>query len=409
VSGDPTASPAERLAVLLITAQFPYPPRSGFAMRVYQLARRLAARHDVTMLSYVDGDQLPRVEELRRTFDVEVVEWRSRSAPAKRAAQLLSLVGRAPYVSRELYTQDMQRAIDRLCARRSFDVIQLESSLLCAFTLPAGPRLILDEHNLESEVHARSGEHERSPLRRAFGAIESARLRRFERTWWRRADGCVVTSPREEPLVRAHAPDTPIAVVPNGVDLDHFRPDGSPARPDTVVFNGRLDYRPNLDAANWLVDDIWPRVLRLRPEARLAIVGRGDTRDLQRLARPSVEVTGEVPEVLPYLASTSVVVVPIRMGGGTRLKVVEGLAMGKAMVSTTLGCEGIDVRDGTHLLVADDPQAFARAVANLLGDPDRAAMLGRYGRTLMEDEYSWDIADTRLAALYARVMNRSAA
>jgi glycosyltransferase involved in cell wall biosynthesis len=150
-------------------------------------------------------------------------------------------------------------------------------------------------------------------------------------------------------------------------------------------------------------------VLRLRPEARLAIVGRGDTRDLQRLARPSVEVTGEVPEVLPYLASASVVVVPIRMGGGTRLKVVEGLAMGKAMVSTTLGCEGIDVRDGTHLLVADDPQVFAQAVAEVLGNPDRAAMLGRHGRTLMEDEYSWDIADTRLAALYARVMNRSAA
>jgi glycosyltransferase involved in cell wall biosynthesis len=409
VSGVPAAPPDQRLTVLVVTAQFPYPPRSGFAMRVYQLVRGLARRHDVTLLSYVELDTQPQVEELRRTCKVEVVEWRSRSRPAKRLAQLLSLATPAPYVSRELYSAEMQRAIDALCANQRFDVIQLESSLLCAFTLPSGPRLILDEHNLESEVHSRSGELERSRVRRAFGAVESARLRRFEQRWWRRADGIVVTSEREEPLVAARAPGTPIAAVPNGVDLERFRPDPSSPQPDTVIFNGRLDYRPNLDAANWLVDDIWPRVLRLRPQARLAIVGRGDARDLERLTRPSVEVTGEVPEVQPHLASAAVVVVPIRMGGGTRLKVVEGLAMGKAMVSTRLGSEGIAVEDGTHLLVADDPEDFARAVAALLIDRDRAAMLGMNGRSLMEGSYSWDIADIRLAALYARVMSRPAA
>jgi sugar transferase (PEP-CTERM/EpsH1 system associated) len=395
-----------RLSVLVITAQFPFPPRSGFAVRVYQLLRRLAARADVTLLSYVDGRSFTQVEELRKICEVVVVARRARSYRAKRVAQLRSLVSPAPYVSRELYSNELQRTLDALCLRRRFDVIQLESSLLCALSLPSGPRLIIDEHNIESEVHQRTSDHERGRLRKLFGAIEVARLRRFERRWWRRADGCAVTSEREEPVIRRSAPTTATAVVPNGVDLQHFRPDGSNARPDSVIFNGRLDYRPNLDAANWLVDEIWPRVLELRPNARLTIVGKADPRDLRRLSRPSVIVTGEVPELLPELLAAAVAVAPIRIGGGTRLKVVEGLATGKAIVSTTLGCEGIAVADGIHLLIANGAHEFAAAVARLLADPELAAMLGLHGRSLMEESYSWDLADARLAALYSRIMQR---
>jgi polysaccharide biosynthesis protein PslH len=408
VAGAPPTT--RRLAVLVVSAQFPYPPRSGFAMRVFQLVRGLARVHDVTLLSYVEPGQRSQVDGLRQTcgIEVEVVEWQPRSRGAKRLAQLASLVSRVPYASRELRREAMQETIDALCARTRFDVIQLESSLLCTFDLPAGPRLIIDEHNLESEVHARSSALERSRTRRLYGAIEAARLRRFERACWNRADGCIVTSPREEPIIRAHAPATDVAVVPNGVDLDRFRPVADSTRPDTAIFNGRLDYRPNLDGASWLVNDIWPRVRALRPGARLSIVGRGEARDLERLRSSSVDVTGEVPELEPVLAAAAVVLVPIRMGGGTRLKVVEGLAMGKAMVSTTLGCEGIAVRDGVHLVIEDDAQAFAQAVSAVLADPERAAMLGRNGRALMEGEYSWELGSTRLLALYARVTGTAA-
>jgi polysaccharide biosynthesis protein PslH len=409
VSGVAGGSTGPRLSVLVVSAQFPYPPRSGFAMRVFQLVRALSRVHDVTLLSYIEPEQRAQVDGLRQTCAVEVVEWHPRSRRAKRMAQIVSLGSRTPYVSRELRSDALQHAIDALCARTRFDVIQLESSLLCTFDLPRGPRLILDEHNLESEVHARSGARERSRTRRLFGAIEAARLRRFEQACWARADGCLVTSEREEPVIRRHAPGRVVAVVPNGVDLDRFRPDPDATRGGSVIFNGRLDYRPNIDAASWLVDEIWPRVMELRPSARLSIVGRGDPRDLQRLRRPSVEVTGEVPELVPLLAAAAVVVVPIRLGGGTRLKVVEGLAMGKAMVSTTLGCEGIAVQNGVHLVIEDDADAFAQAVSQLLIDPERAAMLGGNGRALMEDEYSWDLASTRLLALYARVTDTSAA
>jgi glycosyltransferase involved in cell wall biosynthesis len=167
-----------------------------------------------------------------------------------------------------------------------------------------------------------------------------------------------------------------------------------------------LDYRPNMDAAEFLVDAIWPLILERCPTARLTIVGRGAPASLRALERPGVTITGEVADVRPYLRDAAVVAVPIRMGGGTRLKVVEGLAMGKPMVSTSLGCEGVRVDDGEHLVIADEPQAFADAVVALFDDPAYGRALGSAGRQRMAQEYSWDSAGERQEALYRRVFAR---
>ena len=235
---------ASRLNVLIVSAQFPFPPRSGFEMRVHHLARRLAARHDVTLLSYArpsardDGDAA-WPGDLR----VEVVELAAPSRAAKRAAQAASLASPRPYACRSVRSHAMQRRIDALCAARRVDVVQLESSLLCTFSFPPGVPVVLDEHNIESEVFARMHEGERSGPRRAFNRLEHPRFRRFEQRWWRRADGCAVTSEREERIVREHrAGDAPVAVVPNGVDLDVFRPSRTAAR----AAQRRLQRHPRL-------------------------------------------------------------------------------------------------------------------------------------------------------------------
>ena len=395
---------APRLNVLIVSAQFPFPPRSGFEMRVHHLARRIAARHDVTLLSYTrpserDDGAAAWPGDLR----VETVELAAPSRAAKRAAQAASLASPRPYACRSVRSHEMQRRIDALCAARRVDVVQLETSLLCTFSFPPGVPVVVDEHNVEYEVFARMHEGERSRPRRAFNRVEHARFRRFEQHCWRRAAGCAVTSEREARIVRSVAPRAPVEVVPNGVDLDAFRPSRTPPEPCSVVFNGILDYRPNLDAANHLVDEIWPRVQRHSPGARLTIVGRGHPGDIRRLRRPGVAVTGEVPDVRPYLERAAVVAVPVRMGGGTRLKVLEGLAIGKPMVSTTLGCEGVRVRDGEHLLVADGADAFAAAIARVFAHAGLGHALGSAGRGLVEREYSWDLAADRLDDLLARV------
>jgi polysaccharide biosynthesis protein PslH len=175
------------------------------------------------------------------------------------------------------------------------------------------------------------------------------------------------------------------------------------------VFNGVLNYRPNLDAALFLVQEVWPRVLARCPQARLSIVGRTGGADLRALRGPGIELAGEVPDVRPYLERAQAVTVPIRMGGGTRLKVVEALAMGKAMVSTSVGCEGIAVRDRVHLLIGDEADSFAEAILELFDQPALRATLGRAGRELAEAEYSWDRTGDQLLDLYDSLLGEKVA
>jgi glycosyltransferase involved in cell wall biosynthesis len=163
---------------------------------------------------------------------------------------------------------------------------------------------------------------------------------------------------------------------------------------------GTLKYRPNIDAVSFLLDEVLPDVRRRCPDAVLTIVGDGDDADLERFRRPGVVVTGRVPDVRPYLAAAAVTVVPVRIGGGTRLKVVEALAMGKAVVSTTLGCEGLAIRSGEHVLLADEAGSFAAAITRLLDDPQEGTRLGVAGRTLVVERYSWAHACSRLEELY---------
>ena len=390
--------------IVVVTAQFPFPPRSGMTMRVYQLVRQLVRRHHVTLLSYPEPGYEDALARLREELPVRVVERRRPPRWTRRAAQLGSIASSVPFSAREVYSEELQRELNAVCLRMACDVVQLEGTVLCGLSAPPGVRVILDEHNIDYEVFERMRDGERSLPRRAFNRWEYERVRRFEQTAWTRVDGCFVTSEREEPIVRAFAPSTPTAVVPNGVDLDYFAP-GCRVEPRTVVFNGTLGYRPNFDAALHLVDRIWPRVLEGVPDAQLTIVGRGSEADRRRLSRPGVTVTGEVPDVRPYLCSAAVVAVPVRMGGGTRLKVVEGLAMGKAMVSTTLGCEGVGVRDREHLLVADSAEDFAAAIVRLFADAELRARLGAAGRQLIESDYSWELAGERMEALYRQVIS----
>jgi glycosyltransferase involved in cell wall biosynthesis len=391
--------------VLVVGAWFPYPPRWGWATRVYQLARQLAVRHDVTLLTYATSADEENVAELERQgLRVETVRQEAPSTIERRGAQLRSLLGRTPYEPHRTYSREMQQAIDRLFAREAFDVVQLESTLVWPFRFPDGTPLVLDEHNVDYETYARMREGTRSPLRKAFYLVEEGRVRRYEQDAWRRSSGLVLTSAREEEMAREVAPHTATAVVPNGVDTEYFTPDASGIEPRTIVFNGVLDYRPNLDAALFLADEVLPRVHETHPDARVVVVGRGGPDELQQVRKPNVDATGEVPDVRPYLARAEVVAVPILAGSGTRFKVVEGLAMSKPMVSTAVGCEGIGVEDGRHLLIADTSEELASAIVRLFDDAALARSLGQAGREYVEREYSWTRAGERLQALYDVVL-----
>lgn len=395
-----SGAPARRLRVLMIAASFPFPPASGVDMRNSQIARQMSRFHDVTLLTYQFARETAGDLELPAGMDVRSVPRSLQRGPSKRVAQLRSLLSPLPFAARFLLSDEMQAAIDGLIAERSFDLIHLESSTMSCFRLPPDVPVVLDEHNIEYELFGRLFRGERGVARRLFNGVEYLRTRRFERACWKQVAACAVTSEREEPVVRAVAPGIHAAVVPNGVDLDYFAPVETPSTPRTAVFTGVLNYRPNIDGALFLAHEVWPLVQQAFPDATVTLVGSATEREAARIRRPGVVVTGHVPDVRPYLRDASVVTVPVRMGGGTRLKLVEALSLGKAVASTTLGCEGIAVRDGEHLLIGDDAETFAARIVELFGDDQLRTRLGTAGRRLMESRYSWDFAGARMNELY---------
>jgi glycosyltransferase involved in cell wall biosynthesis len=393
--------------VLIVSSGLPH--RSwGFGTRVLQLSRHLGQRHDVTVVAFAEPGEPEREAEsldlLRADCRLVIVPRLTPRGPRRRAAQLWSVVSPTPFSWRDLHTQPMEQELARVFTGPPFDVIQVESSQMCSYDFPAGVPLVLDEHNIEYELLARMEQGESSPLRRFYNGREHRTFRKLEQDLWRRVAGCALTSEREEQIVRAEAPGTPTAIVPNAVDSEFFSPSPSAPKPNSLVFTGILSYRPNLDAARFLVDDIVPRIREAFPDSTTTIVGKGDPEDLAALRGPGVTVTGWVPDVRPYMEEAAVAVVPIRMGSGTRLKVLESLSMGKAMVSTSVGCEGVDVRDGRDLLVADDPVAFADQVGRVFNDPVLARSLGEAGRALVVDRYSWTDAAGRLDDLHGRAV-----
>ena len=391
------------MRILVVSPFLPYPPNWGFGKRVYHLMEVLARTHSVSLLTYAEEADAPHVVALK-AFCEEVHTVPGRVLRfGKRLAQLRSVASPMSFQRRCTYSDAMQRKLDELARGEPFDIIQVESSQMACFRFDPRSIVVLDEHNVEYELYYRMYQSERSTIRRLFSWFEYQKFKREEVASWRSAAGCLMSSSREMEILRSLSPMTPATVVPNAVDTDYFKPAGDAVDPDAVVFTGLMKYRPNVDAALFFVDDILPRILARRPTTMFYVVGGDAPPEVTRLGSRNVVVTGSVEDVRPYVHKAAVVVVPLRMGSGTRLKVLEGLSMGKPMVSTSLGCEGIDLVHRRHLLIADEPRSFANAVVELMSKPDTASALGTQGRNLMLRQYRWETAANELDGFYGRL------
>jgi polysaccharide biosynthesis protein PslH len=392
-----------RRRILVISPWLPEPPFWGSAIRVRELVRGLSRRHAVTLVAYArpwEEQNLPAVRSLCESVHMVAATW---PEGPDRLGRLKSLLYREPHSFRRLAGPAMQATVDQLLAHGEYDLVQVESSQISGLDLSRARATILDEHNIEYELLARSLRFERSLPRRAFGLVEYLKVRQAERRAWRAFDACVLTSEREVPEVRAVTSDRPVVAVPNGVDLDYFAPQrGIPTA--GLVFTGLMRYRPNIDAVKYFVTEVLPLIHQTRPDVTLTIVGWGINDEIRALLGPRVVATDLVPDVRPYLAGAAVVVAPIRMAGGTRLKALEALAMAKPLVSTSQACEGLDLINGRHLLIADDPRRFADGVLRVLADPTYGEQLGETGRSRVAARYGWDSSTKRLEELHERVL-----
>jgi glycosyltransferase involved in cell wall biosynthesis len=370
------------------------PVDTGGKIRSYNLLRQLAAHHQLVLLSYYGGTHDAAYEdEIRQHFPgaEPVHDGSSESGLSLYMDYARRLLSPVPYAVAKFSSRRIRHTVQALLDERRFDVA------VCDFLSASGNfpwRLetpsVLFQHNVESILWRRQAAHEPNLLKRIAFTMEASKMSRYERDAVRRFHRVIAVSDHDRTAMAEMTDPVRVSVVPTGVDVEGYR-GASKASADRpiVMFLGSMDWEANIDAANYFCRDIWPSVCSAVPGALLRIVGRAPHLRVRRLASGSVDVTGTVPSVVDYLKETAVFVVPLRIGGGTRLKIFEAMAAEKAVVSTSIGAEGLDVTDGRDILLADTARAFADSVIALLRDPVRRRQLERAaGQTAARHDWS---------------------
>jgi len=336
---------------------------------------------------------------------MEVIPYHHSPPHFKRLKQLVNVISGKSDILNEPGTKAMQNALNRMFVHDHYDAVLYEATLNSNYRLPERVKVIIDKHNIEFELLERLSLTETRQLRRWYNWRETRLVKPVEIQQCRNADAIAVTSEREHHLLKSLLPRSVIEVVPNGVDIEYFH--GSDAEQEVdgrIVFTGAMDYYPNAEAALFFVQKCWPLIRTHIPSATWQIVGKNPRPDLQKLAElPGITVTGSVADVRPSFVEAGVAIAPLLVGGGTRLKILEAMAMRKAVVSTSLGCEGLSAVPGKHLIVADQPEVFAQAVIELLNNPEKRRALGTAGRALVKSEYSWERCGDRLLHILEQV------
>jgi glycosyltransferase involved in cell wall biosynthesis len=400
------------LKILWAKANKILPVHSGGDIRSYNLARQLGQRHELTFFSYYDGaPDLAYETALREHFPGAVC---IRTGPRHDTALRrgldygLRFPRQAPYAVSRFASRAVGRRLKSWYAERAFDVTVCDF-LDAAVNFPKDLTIptVLFQHNVESEIWRRHANNGSGGLKKLVYGFEFSKMRRYEREMVRRFDHVIAVSKHDKKLMSAWVDPTRISVVPTGVDTEQFHP-GRPRLEDEplVVFVGAMDWEPNVDAVEYFCREIWPRVLARVPNARFRIVGRNPGGKVQRLACNSVEITGRVPSVIDHLREAAVVVVPLRVGGGTRLKIYEAMAMGKAVVSTTVGAEGLDVHHGKNIFLCDAPDTFTESVAALLQDAGVRQRLESAAAELAAN-YGWPLIGFKFGKILQEVIRES--
>lgn len=402
------------MRVVFVTVRLPFPLNSGGRIRTYHLLKHISQIHRVTLVTALETaeeaeaaralkEQLPQVA-LRLT----TVPSRG-GMPRRLGRALRSPIDPLPYTwsgyRHPRFTENLRRTL----AEEAFDLVHCDHTHIAhaVLALRTPPRL-LNAHNVDSMLLRRVAEIEGRPWKRAVINWQARKVLRAERRTYPRFDGCLAMSDVDKAHLEQLAGDVPVWIVPNGVDTDAFEPSGTSSTPGLMAFSGAMDWLPNVDAVRFFAQEILPTIRAQVPGARLLVVGRNPAPGLvRRLAGAGVEFTGTVDDVRPFLARADLFVVPLRAGSGTRLKILEAWASGKAVLSTSLGAEGLPAVDGENIAIADTAARFAERAAALLRDPTRARCLGTAGRQAVEESFSWKRVGDSLLEVYETVLSRS--
>lgn len=375
--------------LLLLLPSLPYPPRQGAALRNWGMVRALHdAGHELYLLCAATGEIAP--ELLTRSLKICCVSI----PPRKNWRRIVDwlLRGRVDLVER-LRHPKFQSELAELLETHSFDAIQLEGLEMTAYIselVTTGSRLIYDAHNAESALQTSAALLNKQPVKKWYSLTQARRLARHEAAICAWVDGVIAVSEEDAAQLRQLAPTARICVIPNAIDVKSYDVGRTEASVPTLMFSGKMDYRPNIDAVLWFHRAVWPRIRAAHPQLHWQIVGSAPSPAVWRLAADEkIEVTGSVAEILPYLTASTVYIAPLRMGSGTRLKMLEAMAAGCAIVATPMAAAGLPGA-GRAFLEAETEEEFADAISRLLKDAQLRAELGAAGRGIVADHFDWE-------------------
>lgn len=394
------------LNILFVSATVPYPTIDGGRIRVLSLISNLCQFNKVTFLTFIasptDEDGIKKLSDLG--IEVIGVRWNYDNRASNFPVLLSQIIQGKPLTVAKYYSQKMANELKQLLNERKFDVIHFEMLHTGQF-LPVLPKnatkTILDQQNIDSLIWQRLFTTERNQLKKLAYYWQYKRFSAFEKKICPDFNVCVCVSEEDRKRLLQICPNANTDVAPNGVDIDYFAPSANKETESQLVFTGSMDWQPNEDAVLFFCQQIFPLIKSEVPEITFYIVGSKPTeRVLQLNNIGGVIVTGFVDDVRTYIADSAVYVVPLRIGGGTRLKILQAFGMSKAVVSTSVGCEGIDAKDGENIVIADEPRQFADSIIKLLKDKQLRQKLGENGRLLVQEKYDWKAIARKLEEIY---------
>ena len=402
-----------RPRLLFLCQTLPYPPDGGVWIRTYHVLRLLARAFDITMLCFEragsagsEYDRGAARNALSQFADVEVFSIPQKHSRPRYAWDHLRSVGCARVYTAYLYESRVfhRRLLERVQSTK-FDLVHVDSLDLARYLrFVRDAPIVAVHHDIESDLLQRRADVEPSWWRRRYLRLQAGFMEETERRWCPRVALNVTMSARDAALLDGLVPEARTSVVPNGVDVEAFRPVATEGR--GVAYVGGTNPFPNLDALNLFCDQVLPHLRRALPDVRVRWIGRASIEEQRRYQeRFGVELTGYVEDVRPSMADAACHIVPLRLGGGTRLKILNSWAMGKPVVATSIGCEGLEAEDGKNILIRDDPRSFADAIVRVLASREVRQTIGSGGRATVERLYSWDAIGETLTQRYLALVN----
>ena len=396
------------MRILFFTPHQLWPVNSGARLRNLYLAGALAERCSVTLLQIIQPDEHIVQEGQSAVFEQCLAIEKGRSYTPRNI--LKGLLGPTPLTVLNYSSPEISSVLANLLQANRFDSIQLESSHLSSYlgvirAMRPQPPVLLDWHNIESELMSRYAAQTPNLPRKLIGHRTATLLRKLEARLLSGCDCHTVVSERERQKLLQQDPTVQVSVIPNGVDVEAFVPPNTQDRAQQLLFVGSMDYHANVDAVTWFVKSAWPLISRQHPQLVFKIVGRSPTLAVRTLASDRVHITGTVDDVRPLYSKALAVIVPLRVGGGARLKILEAMAMGVPVISTALGAEGISVHDGENILLADLPEEMAFALHRIVSQPALRQALISSARRLVLEHYDWSSIGHRLFDIHSKLID----